>query len=70
MRNEKTVRVWEVLADGSADYEGAAGDGTYVSRFRDERAARAFAARLMGIMSCLAAYQPNKGIHNSSRLRI
>lgn len=40
---ERTVKVWEVLAD--IDGDGPACDGTAVFRFRTEREARDFAAR-------------------------
>jgi hypothetical protein len=42
MASKKTITVYEVLADGSGP--GPAGDGTFVRRFRDEKAAKDFAA--------------------------
>ncbi len=41
MRNERMVRVYEVLADGPGD--GPACDGTFVSRFTDRANAERFA---------------------------
>lgn len=42
MASDKTVKVYEVLADGPGD--GLMGDGTHVNRFRKLADANAFAA--------------------------